>query len=166
MISSPAGTDQRAGAVACALITVVLASTASQLPSPGSTSGATSSGASRLAATVNATSPATSPGPMPTRRARTAYHTDQPVSAATAASSSDTRTGGVRTASAVTAPNSPQVNRSSAGRVVKMSWNAPPAGRSSNDGDEVGAERADIWRGRPSGGDLSGSARRCIDAGE
>ena len=80
----PGRDDQRAGAVACALITVVLASTAIQLPSPGSTSGATSHGMSRQAAVVSATSPATSGPVIPWRSARTAYQTDQAVSAATA----------------------------------------------------------------------------------
>ncbi len=114
--SSPAGTDQRAGAVACVLITVELASTAIQLASPGSTSGATSHGTANAAAVVSATSPATSGPSMPCRNARHAYQTDQAVSTTTAGISSATRTGGVRTDSATTAPTRPQVSRRTAGK--------------------------------------------------
>ena len=163
--SRPAGTDHRAGAVACALITVVLASTAIQLPSPGSTPGATRFGMSRQAAAVTATSPATRAGVMPWRSARAAYQIDQPVSAATPGSSRAGSTGGVRTDSATTAPTSPHVNRSSAGNVVKMRPNAPPAGLSSAGGGTVGAAIAGIGR-CPSDNDPVRVRAAEIDIGE
>ncbi len=125
---------------------MVLASTAIQLASPGSTSGATRIGIARHAALVSATSTATSGLPRSYRQARNAYQSDQAVSTATAGSSSSGRTGGVRTASATGRQNSPQESRSSAGNRVKMNANAPAAGRSTVAGDVIGLGRAGIGK--------------------
>ncbi|GLZ58956.1 hypothetical protein Misp05_25320 [Micromonospora sp. NBRC 107095] len=83
---------------------------------------------------------------MPWRNARWAYQRDQPVSTPTAGSNTACSTGGVCTDTATAAPNSPQVSRSNAGNVVKMSPKAPPAGLSNVGGGTAGVATAGIGK--------------------